>query len=53
MNPCFTQSLTIVLLPFIDFMDYSAKSGALGPDDVLPVPFGVCFGDDLLACCPR
>lgn len=36
-----------------DFMDHSTKSGALGADDILPVPFGLCFGDDLLACCPR
>lgn len=34
-------------------MDYSTKSGALGPDDFFPVPFGLCFGDDLLACCQR
>jgi len=48
-----TVSLIIILLPFTDFMDHTAKSGALGPGDVLPVPFGVCFGDDLLARCPR
>lgn len=50
MNPHF---LIIIFLPLTDFMDHSTKSGALGADDILPVPLWLCFGDDLLACCAR
>lgn len=48
-----SQSLRMVLLPSTDFVDHSTRSGALGADDILPLPLGLCFGDDLLACCPR